>query len=37
MKKSLEYLVNNNHIYKNDIYRYSDVMFKKWIRQLILK
>ena len=37
MKKALEYMVNNDHIYKNDIYRFSDVMFKKWIRQLILK
>ena len=37
MKKALEYLINNDHIYKNDIYRFSDVMFKKWIRRLILK
>jgi hypothetical protein len=37
MKKALEYLVSNDYIYKNSIYRFSDVMFKKWIRQLILK
>ncbi len=37
MKKALEYLVSNDYIYKNSIYRFSDVMFKKWIRQLTLK
>jgi AAA+ ATPase superfamily predicted ATPase len=37
MKKALEYLVSNDYIYKNSLYRFSDVMFKKWIRQLILK
>jgi len=29
MKKALEYLVNNDHIYKDGIYSFSDVIFKK--------
>jgi len=37
MKKALEYLISNDYVYKNRIYRFSDVMFRKWIKQLILK
>ncbi len=37
MKKALEYLITKDHVYKNSTYTFSDVMFKKWIRQLILK
>ena len=37
MKKALEYLIHNDHIYKNGIYRFSDVMFKKWIKNSLLQ
>ena len=37
MKKPIEHLTTNDYIYKNRIYRFSDVMSKKRIERLILK
>jgi len=37
VKKAVEYLVNNDIVIKNSSYNFSDVMFKKWIKQMISK
>jgi len=34
VKKAIEYLIDNEIVYRNGIYRFSDVMFKKWIMRL---
>ncbi|MBW2178054.1 MAG: ATP-binding protein [Deltaproteobacteria bacterium] len=37
VKKAVEYLIDNEIVYRNGNYRFSDVMFKKWIMRLISK
>lgn len=37
VKKAVEYLINNDIIYKNSTYTFSDIMFKNWIDRLISK
>jgi hypothetical protein len=34
VKKAIEYLIDNEIVYRNGNYRFSDVMFKKWIMRL---
>lgn len=37
LKKAVEYLINNEIVYKNSSYNFSDIMFKNWINRLISK
>ena len=37
LKKAVEYLIENEIVYKNGTYGFSDVMFKRWINRLLAR
>jgi len=37
LKKAMEYLIDNEIVYRNGTYRFSDVMFNKWLNRFVVK